>query len=996
MKKTNIRERGSAVILALALLSLMMILIMSFVTNALLDSRVAETKKQLHNVQNISDMALNRALMSLKYCVANNINTPYPIDRFNNFVSWVEDTQLPSPLNSNNPTNDDGYIEVHSTSHSDTETAALKRSYGGLKGAMDTKLFPNSDDIFLYRYPTNRNADDDANETWVANAGRSFIEQPRWVYLQDDNNNDIGRFAYAVLPDKGQVNAAMIMDSPATLPERKGKSIDFDITNLLNNEYDFFNSTPTDFESINGLKLSQKSGVTVIDDQLRTLTDSSKLIDTAMFVGELANGDFNNNSDKNKDINALYQKMTFNLAGYPSDRQSADGTGRINLNDQTFWNNTVTNIQATVPYLSTILAANNYFADDNTFRNQVTANMKDFLDENDDISSDVAAGSWTLNTAPAYTGNEKTPYISEFALNLRAAPEMNGTETKINLTLNPQIKLVDLYGSNIATQLQFKIDSVKGKFKVTKYQATFNVPYNYKDINDDTQMGTASIAINLDDDSVPVALHFDLKNASDENIIEFNLPSDGEYNSTTFADLNSPKSKTWTEKNSGSTDKITYYQNAISFNDTTVNEATLSTDTAVWTDTYVIDKIKEAFNLWTPPAGQSAPELESSFTPTLKSIDKILQIDSVCEVKMGNMLLTDTTNSTNIDYVNFNANEITQNPNPDVAGDLTALSFLTNSGTDDSGTYTMCLAHIDADPRANLNAKDWERRTETGNGAVNLSTNSNTANFENMLKSMKYLGIVERFNNPDVSNTPIKFSTLAGISRGEAWKTLNIIKATTAANPTFADGDAKILDQLDIETANNNPLSDSFYKVNANTASPDIWKGLLTDLKFYDANAIGGVSINPDEAIFDGTFDEDHLILGNSGITGIVGNLVSNKNNPVWQLRNRGDVLRVITETWNELYSSDKLYGDDNNISIENLDNDRKKRLFGLVDNLIPIVRVEKFPEEFQILIVAQSLNPNSLAADVVDKITAEEKILVTVRRDGNNFTIIKKEKMLY
>ena len=84
------------------------------------------------------------------------------------------------------------------------------------------------------------------------------------------------------------------------------------------------------------------------------------------------------------------------------------------------------------------------------FRKQIAANLNDYCDTDSIPTSDVPAGEWagdsTIKT-PYFTGNEKTPYINEFALGLKLN-NFASSATTFSFDITPQLltELIDIYG----------------------------------------------------------------------------------------------------------------------------------------------------------------------------------------------------------------------------------------------------------------------------------------------------------------------------------------------------------------------------------------------------------------------------------------------------------------------------------------------------------------------------------------------------------------------
>ncbi len=87
-------------------------------------------------------------------------------------------------------------------------------------------------------------------------------------------------------------------------------------------------------------------------------------------------------------------------------------------------------------------------------RCQIAANLKDYCDnDNDRPTSDVNPATWAT-TAPSYTGNERTPYINKVGVRVettRTETNFAGTDyTNITTIVKPVVGLINIYGKDFA------------------------------------------------------------------------------------------------------------------------------------------------------------------------------------------------------------------------------------------------------------------------------------------------------------------------------------------------------------------------------------------------------------------------------------------------------------------------------------------------------------------------------------------------------------------
>lgn len=100
-------------------------------------------------------------------------------------------------------------------------------------------------------------------------------------------------------------------------------------------------------------------------------------------------------------------------------------------------------------------------------RYQIAANLKDYCDTDSRPTSDVDPGTWsTLPSAvgyvhPTYTGNEKTPYINKVGMKISISQDESGSgpySVWANVVISPSIELINVYDSSFGDPLMVKIE----------------------------------------------------------------------------------------------------------------------------------------------------------------------------------------------------------------------------------------------------------------------------------------------------------------------------------------------------------------------------------------------------------------------------------------------------------------------------------------------------------------------------------------------------------
>ena len=93
-------------------------------------------------------------------------------------------------------------------------------------------------------------------------------------------------------------------------------------------------------------------------------------------------------------------------------------------------------------------------------RRQIAANLNDYCDKDSVPTSDVPAAEWSIDKMPSWTGNEKTPYINELALELKfdvTPVEISSNSNRYKFKVLPKVtpkllaEIIDIYGVSLET-----------------------------------------------------------------------------------------------------------------------------------------------------------------------------------------------------------------------------------------------------------------------------------------------------------------------------------------------------------------------------------------------------------------------------------------------------------------------------------------------------------------------------------------------------------------
>ena len=470
-------QRGVALLFALGILSLLLILGLASVTNALLAQRVASNNSSRSQAKMLAQSAISRMAISLMY---------YQYGAKNASPSFIPD----------------GYQGIFSCYDANAETAdrtSTPQACDGLRGS-DSKLIPPGE---------------------LSNYDFASDLKGEWSYVTstgaDGTDRIVGRVAYQLLPtsQSAQINLDHLLrgiysqGTPARKPwsDRWGTGI-----NELNlNETTVFKNWETEapassddltastfdaFFSAYGSTLFSTDtakkeawvrrwfaeGTVAADPEYYRYYDGSD----NFYYHRFPLGTLDSSRDSGSGFDAWYDRLT---AGYSANSASPNSEailGRLaNPGVEFQITDSITTNKVGIPFLKYLSDVEGSFSDITSRRKQITANLNDYCDSDSIPSSNVEASTWggilsTVASWPKYTGNEKTPYINELAFGFKATPSLKpgtGTMTAYNLTVNMKLDKAELIAELIKIyqtldnenkyQLLARLSSLKIGFKVT-------------------------------------------------------------------------------------------------------------------------------------------------------------------------------------------------------------------------------------------------------------------------------------------------------------------------------------------------------------------------------------------------------------------------------------------------------------------------------------------------------------------------------------------------
>ena len=487
-KKEFRGQRGIALLFALGMLSLLLILGLAFVTNALVAQKVAQNNSSRSQAKMLAQSAISRMTVSLMY---------YNYDAVNKGVKIKDFSAI--------------YSHDRKTAEDDNHKHPDAAWTDGLRGAKSL-LMP---------------AD------WT---GKTMFESDlkgEWTYFYDENDKIIGRIAYQVLPNRSAslINLDHLLRGVYNYPEgetdqrvpwnvRWGLEVNELNMNTSTLLKDWMTNRPEDEAGLDvspfELFFNSDVGKYYVEDDPKKKNWFKRWFVDGTIPAEPESYHYLRSSGTGNSRNAYYHR--FNLGEMddydgtepwydrlkdqesdPAIEKNSDAAVEKLAGTSEEFRSTdkKTPLGIGIPFLKLIGNDAGSFDSQELLRRQIVANLNDFMDEDSIPTSDVSASygattNWSTvynqdkANWPKYTGNEKTPYINELAFGFKVDPSLKkgagdyaSSDVIVNLKLDRAELIAELI--NIYEDLKNKageenqydyellahLKSLKLQFKVT-------------------------------------------------------------------------------------------------------------------------------------------------------------------------------------------------------------------------------------------------------------------------------------------------------------------------------------------------------------------------------------------------------------------------------------------------------------------------------------------------------------------------------------------------
>ena len=524
-KKLRRNESGVALLFALGLLALMILLCVSFSMESLQSQKAASNNGHRSAAKVLGMSAVNHAAMA---------------------VLQYQNQQWDQAI-ANYQSGDGGYVPQNKEGE---PTLGNPVDFSAVVSQSDSSVPENVKDDKLDKLLPLRSVYAGTQQfspanpylTWYMGVNNSDAKRkPNRIYVREGNNSDdpiVGRFAYRVLPPASstQINLAYFLRGKQNLSTTQQKTN----TGLLS-ELSQLDLAGSAFETmrthagnttnpvVGSLQLVSGSNKALFYDADGKIASKKYDAIQRIFSDGVLPGDIEAfKLEKDSKVWYLHrynldQSVAVGGATADVDKVAALTRNKMKLTPF-FFSDLQKDTSSTSGYDKRYLAAQNEnmtpfffgmisdtagsFASVDSRRAQIAANFLDYCDTDDVPTSDRT--DWS-ESAPTYTGNEKTLYINELACGIKVAAAKNGKAVDLSFTPSLFAELIDIYGglsasnytltggissisfnvSGEVTQIQKKDDSTSRtaadlKIATTAKRVEWNVENSFITINNFT------------------------------------------------------------------------------------------------------------------------------------------------------------------------------------------------------------------------------------------------------------------------------------------------------------------------------------------------------------------------------------------------------------------------------------------------------------------------------------------------------------------------------
>ncbi len=489
------KEKGSALLLTLGILSLVLILAMSFAFTARTNRQVSKVNADQVKAKLLAESGLARIMGGMK-------NT------FNNKLYPASDASVVAiPLNNH-------LVKTKETNH----PAGLHYAWIGdsTKTSDNTETENQVENIIgnnLYlRYLNEQGHSDVAGENPLDLSNCGFMT------IKDDDGKIIGRVGALILEEGGKFDINQLINRRSTnnvpFVKEDEEYLNADITQTFDSAKDFYypllstySSSGNDFDETHTLRLgllpqeirvtpkyysSLASGYSILKapwfsyDHLINRLGNAKFIkgdpldpepaskfgfdvfayrffsqeEPESFIfdgGEYARFDLTGyeNGDRAASFYESGKPICKNdaCAWYAEDLDDAkDLIDELVTSDVDEWASFDEGGQTAIPFLSAMVGKGLDGGSTDELGKHVAANMIDFCDDNNTATIPPDYDFATADAEPAYCGNEKVPYINEISFEVEATREasVDGKTYSYTFTLTPTVELVNIFDEAVS------------------------------------------------------------------------------------------------------------------------------------------------------------------------------------------------------------------------------------------------------------------------------------------------------------------------------------------------------------------------------------------------------------------------------------------------------------------------------------------------------------------------------------------------------------------